>query len=252
MKLPAYPRTLHLGDSGGGGSKHACAFAVVAGRHLVVEEKLDGSHCGLFFDGDAELRVFTRNTVLESPPRRRDFRLLDRQVREAVDALWEVLGDRYVLYGEWVRVAHSVYYDALPAFFVEDDIYDREARRFLSTPRRAALVRGLPAPLRHSVNVLHEGSLSRIEELHALVGPSTYKSGRWRERCPDRDAVEDSDAMEGLYVKREDADHVLGRYKWVRPSFLAHIADGGQHWRAREAVLNRLVEPDARVHGERV
>jgi hypothetical protein len=49
------------------------------------------------------------------------------------------------------------------------------------------------------VAVLHEGSVGAIEELHALVGPSTYKSPSWRERCPDLGAVEDSDDMEGLY-----------------------------------------------------
>ena len=44
VQLPEYPRTLHLGDSGGGRSKHACTFEEVAGYHLVVEEKVDGSH----------------------------------------------------------------------------------------------------------------------------------------------------------------------------------------------------------------
>ena len=242
MKLPEYPRTLHLGDSGGRTSKHGCAFAEVAGHHLVIEEKVDGSHCGLGFDEHAELRVFTRNTVLESPPSRRDFALLDQLACEAIDELWDVLGDRYVLYGEWARVAHSIYYDALPSYFLEDDIFDREAGRFLSTPRREALVAALPPAFARSVVVLHSGSLTELAELHALVGPSTYKSERWRERCPDRGAVEDSDDMEGLYVKQEDPDFVLRRLKWVRPAFLAHIARSGEHWRARDELLNRLAD----------
>jgi hypothetical protein len=240
IELPEYPRTLHLGDSGGGSSKHHCAFAEVAGRHLVIEEKVDGSHCGLFFDEQAELRVFTRHTVLESPPVRRDFRLLDQLAREAMDELWEALGDRYVLYGEWVRVAHTVYYDALPAFFLEDDIFDREAERFLSTPRREALVSALPPAFSRSVAVLHSGELHELDELHELVGPSNYKSASWRDRCPDLAAVEDCDAMEGLYIKQEDPDFVLRRFKWIRPDFLAHIAASQEHWRARDELLNRL------------
>ncbi len=242
MKLPEYPRTLHLGDSGGGRSKHHCELAEVAGLHLVIEEKIDGSHCGLLFDEQAELRVFTRNTVLESPPLRRDFALLDQLAHAAVDQLWEVLGDRYVLYGEWVRVAHTVYYDELPAFFLEDDIFDRQAGRFLSTPRREALVAALPSAFSESVPVLHGGSLGELAELHALVGPSAYKSAAWRERCPNVAAVEDSDLMEGLYIKQEDEDFVLRRLKWVRPTFLARIAASGEHWRAREELLNRLAD----------
>ncbi|HLT36889.1 MAG TPA: RNA ligase family protein [Enhygromyxa sp.] len=242
MKLPEYPRTLHLADSGGRESKHSCALDEIAGQHLVIEEKVDGSHCGLSFDEQAELRVFTRNTVLESPPVRHDFRLLDQLAREAIDELWEVLGDRYVLYGEWARVAHTVYYDALPSYFLEDDIFDRVAGRFLSTPRRQALVAALPPAFSRSVVVLHGGSLSELAELHALVGPSTYKSERWRERCPDLAAVEDHDEMEGLYIKQEDPDFVLRRLKWIRPGFLAHIAASGNHWRARDELLNRLAD----------
>lgn len=36
-ELPEYPRTLHLGDSGGQQSKHHCPFAEVAGLHLAVD-----------------------------------------------------------------------------------------------------------------------------------------------------------------------------------------------------------------------
>ncbi|WP_052558727.1 RNA ligase family protein [Enhygromyxa salina] len=223
MLIPDYPRTLHLGDSGAGNSKHHCQFSEVAGHHLVVEEKVDGSHCGLFFDEQAELRVFTRNTVLEHPPRRHDFRLLDRLAHEQVNGLWEVLGDRYVLYGEWAHVTHSIYYDALPGFFLEDDIFDRERGRFLSTPRRAVLVARLPPGFCESVVVLHEGSVGAIEELHSLVGASNYKSSSWRERCSDLRAVEDSEEMEGLYIKQEDPDFVLRRLKWVRRGFLDFI-----------------------------
>ena len=107
IALPEYPRTLHLGDSGGRRSKHHCPFAEVAGRHLAIEEKVDGSHCGLLFDDQAELRIFSRNTILARPPARRDFRLLDRLAHEQLDGLWEVLGDRYVLYGEWALVQFS-------------------------------------------------------------------------------------------------------------------------------------------------
>lgn len=240
--LPEYPRTLHLGDSGGQQSKHHCPFAEVAGLHLAVEEKVDGSHCGLAFDEGAELRIFSRNTVLESPPARRDFRPLDRLAREQMDGLWEVLGDRYVLYGEWVLATHSVFYDALPAFFLEDDVFDRKAGRFLSTRRRQALVSELPVGFDRSVELLHEGVVAELVELHAMLGPSHYKSQAWRERCPSVESVEDSDEMEGLYIKVESADFVERRLKWVRAGFLEHIEGAEGHWRERGEMRNRLAD----------
>ena len=238
MILPAYPRTLHLGDSGGGQSKHHCPFAEVAGRHLVVEEKVDGSHCGLGFDTDAELRVFSRNTVLDAPPVQPDFQPLDALARAELDALWDVLGPRYVLYGEWAHATHSIFYDGLPAFFLEDDIFDRQADRFLSTARRRALVERLPVAFRSAVAVLFEGAVLDMTDLHALVGPSRYKTTAWRERCRDLDAVEDSDLMEGLYIKLESDDFVERRLKWIRPGFLAHVAGSGRHWRDRARQYN--------------
>ena len=242
MSIPDYPRTLHLGDSGGRASRHSCSFAELASasHELVVEEKVDGSHCGLFFDEQAELRIFTRHTILESPPLRRDFRRLDQLATEELDELWEVLGTRYVLYGEWAHHTHTVFYDALPSFFLEDDIFDREQGLFLSTARRLPLVERLPPAFRSSVPVLYRGQLRDIAQLHALVAASAYKSADWRERCPDLAAVEDCDEMEGLYIKHEHEDGVVGRFKWVRPEFLAYIAAAGQHWRDRPELHNEL------------
>ena len=245
MKVPDYPRTLHLGDSGGRASRHACPFAELAGLELVIEEKVDGSHCGLGFDDQAELRIFTRKTVLESPPARRDFRRLDQLAAEALDGLWEVLGTRYVLYGEWARRTHTIFYDALPALFLEDDVFDREQGCFLSTASRQPLVDQLPLAFRSSVALLHAGPVTELEQLHELVGPSNYKSSSWRERCPDLGAVEDSQEMEGLYIKREDHGRVVGRYKWVRPAFLARIASAGEHWRDQAPMHNLLVDARA-------
>ena len=41
------------------------------------------------------------------------------------DAFYEVLGSRYIMYGEWMYAKHSVFYDALPHYFLEFDVLDR-------------------------------------------------------------------------------------------------------------------------------
>ncbi|MGH1344856.1 MAG: RNA ligase family protein [Nannocystales bacterium] len=240
--LPQYPRTLHLGDSGGQQSKHHCPFGEVEGLHVAIEEKVDGSHCGLAFDVEAELRVFSRNTVLERSPAQRDFRPLARLAREQVDGLWDVLSDRYVLYGEWTWATHSIFYDALPTFFLEDDVFDRKAGRFLSTLGRRTLVSKLPVGFDCSVALLHEGTVSGLDALRSMVGPSHYKSPRWRERCPAVASVEDTDLMEGLYIKVESEAFVERRLKWIRPTFLGHIASAPGHWRDRPTMKNLLAE----------
>ena len=40
------------------------------------------------------------------------------------------------MFGEWMYAKHTVFYDALPHYFMEFDIYDREKKEFLDTKRR--------------------------------------------------------------------------------------------------------------------
>lgn len=35
---------------------------------------------------------------------------------------------------------------------------------------------------------------------------------------------------------------MLGRYKWIRASFLTAVVDSGSHWLARPIVPNRLAD----------
>jgi len=145
-----------------------------------------------------------------------------------------------------------VYYDRLPHFFNEFDIWDRRARCFLSTERRHALLAGSPVL---SVPVLYQGRMPTDPKLlWGLVGPSLAKSSQWRSafeqtvrklglpldlcwRQTDRD-----DRSEGLYLKVEDGERVLGRYKLVRPNFIQSILDSGSHHSRRPIIPNGLAD----------
>ena len=156
------------------------------------------------------------------------------------------------MYGEWMYAKHTVYYNALPHYFMEFDVYDREEEYFLSTPARKELL----APLKNlvSVMVLREGEFTKAEHLTSLVGPSHFiRDGHLdelREKAMelglDSDRVLDESAedayMEGLYIKHEDDERVLGRYKYVRPDFRNRIQSGGTHWLDRTIIPNELNE----------
>jgi hypothetical protein len=102
--------------------------------------------------------------------------------------------------------------------------------------------------------VLWEGVLDDPAKLPRLVGPSLYKTPRWREALhaaveaagvdPARVLAETdpSDDAEGLYVKVEEDGVVTERYKWVRASFLTAVLDSGGHWLDRPIVPNGLAD----------
>jgi hypothetical protein len=49
---------------------------------------------------------------------------------------------------------------------------------------------------------------------------------------------EQSGLSEGLYIKHEDQDQVIGRYKYVRYEFVNFIVNSGSHVMDREPVHN--------------
>jgi hypothetical protein len=247
-----YPRTQHLEGSRlqpGDEDLAAVPFADLAGRHLVVEEKVDGANVAVGFDADGDLHLQSRGHALRGGAAERQFDLLKAWARRHEPALRAALGRRYLLYGEWAFAKHTVFYDALPHYLLEFDVHDRETGAWLSTPARRALLGGVPvAP----VPVLAAGAFARLDALTALVRPSVYKTRGWREalaRACEEDGhdaervareTDPADQAEGLYVKLEDEARVLGRFKWIRAGFLQSVLRSGSHWADRPILRNRL------------
>lgn len=217
-----YPRTPHITGSrlqSGDEDLRQVAASTLQGCPLVIEEKLDGSNSGISFDSSGTLLLQSRGHILTGGPRERQFDLFKRWAGHHAAALHRILGGRYILYGEWLYARHTIPYDALPHYFLEFDILDRDTGAFLSTDRRRALLHRSPV---RSVPVLARGA---DFDLPTLIGPSTCSS---------------TETMEGLYIKHEENGRVVGRYKLVRASFLQTVADSGEHWSDRRIEPNRL------------
>jgi hypothetical protein len=252
LPMQKYPRTHHLEGSRlqpGDEDLDAVPFAHIAGRFLVVEEKCDGANAGLRFDADGRLWLQSRGHFLTGGEREKHFHLFKRWAHARAADLWDVLGLRYLLFGEWLYAKHTIFYDQLPHYFLEFDVLDTETGDFLSTERRRTLLAGLPIL---SVPVLRTGPACRLEEITTLIGPSKYKSAAWRERLVevvqakglDAERVwketDPSDLMEGLYIKVEENGRVIERYKYVRAGFLTSVLESGGHWLKRPIVPNQL------------
>lgn len=251
-KLYKYPRTPHLEGSrrqAGDDDLAGVSWAELQGQFIVVAEKLDGANSGISFSGDGRLQLQSRGHFLDGGARERQFALFKTWATTQQQALWELLGDRYVLYGEWLYARHTIFYDALPHYFCAFDLLDTEAGEFLSTERRHALLQDSPIV---SVPVLWHGVAGADVHLPSLLTRSLYQSAAWRTRLraeasargQDAELVlrqtDDADLAEGLYIKAEDEGCVVGRYKFVRASFLQAGADADSDWRARPLMPNQL------------
>ena len=251
--LLKYPRTPHLEGSRlqpGDSAHDQVKLSSLAGKHCVIEEKLDGANSGLSFSDDAILHQQSRGHFLAGGSREKHFNLLKQWSSAHEDALFDVLRDRYIMFGEWMYAKHSMFYDALPHLFLEFDIYDKQEGVFLSTPRRHALLDPLPVV---SVPVLSSGPMpARVEDLLSWIGPSVARTSNWpsvlaeqaerRELDVDRVATQTDpdESGEGLYIKVENEHQVLARFKFVRASFTQTLLDQDEHWLSRPVVPNQL------------
>src|SRR4051812_28197395 len=107
-----YPRTPHIegsrfqpGDEG----LEGVAFAHLAGRHLVLEEKIDGANAGLRFDEGGKLFLQSRGHFLTGGAREKHFNLFKQWASAVAHLLRPVLGSRYVLFGEWLYAKHTIF-----------------------------------------------------------------------------------------------------------------------------------------------
>jgi len=250
-----YPRTPHLEGSRlqpGDEDLSQIPFEVIKDRYIVIEEKIDGANSAISFSEDGELLLQSRGHYLTGGYRERHYNLMKQWANVHADAFFELLGTRYIMYGEWMYAKHTVYYDMLPHYFLEFDIYDRETGCFLDTAARHAMLKDQPVV---SVPVLASGRFQGQKEVVKLLGKSNYISDRHIEnlreisqqlkldadrQCRETDA---SDTMEGLYIKVEANGEVVDRMKFVRPSFLQTVDISETHWLDRPIIPNGLAIP---------
>ena len=264
VTLKKYPRTPHLEGSRlqpGDEDLSQVPFSYVKGKYLVVEEKIDGANTAISFSEEGELRLQSRGHYLTGGYRERHYNLMKQWATIHQDAFFEVLGTRYILYGEWMYAKHTVYYDKLPHYFLEFDIFDRQEQIFLSTPRRHEMLRNLPVV---SVPVLKTGTFQSKEDLISLLGKSCFISENKTEalratseklgldvqrQLRETDA---SDTMEGLYIKIEENGQVIDRLKYVRASFTQTVDVSQTHWLDRPIVPNGLAIPVEAIYAPKL
>lgn len=244
IQLPKYPRTLHLAGSKGITDPDAVPFSEITKKYLVIEEKMDGSMVGIAFDENADIHIFHRNQEVRGS----EFDLLKQFLNTNLDTLFDRLEDRYIMYGEWMFACHTIFYDALPSYFLEYDIYDCLEGKWLSTKRRQDLLYGLPII---SVTILEQAEYCHIDEILDLIRSSNFISFDNKDNAVaefEKQGLRRGDALatlelsgysEGLYIKYENDQEVLGRFKYIRKDFLDKILQS-EHWSKRSIIQNKL------------
>lgn len=216
-----FPSTPHLAILTGHSVRDDKVFSVEQRgeflRHeIIVEEKVDGANLGISFDGKGICRCQNRGAYIQAPFVGQ-WKGMGAWIDEHRAPLFDVLTDQYILFGEWCRAVHSVFYDNLPDWFLGFDLYDRTSERFLSPQERDRLIgdAGL-----EKVPQLERGVFN-LHDLEAMMGTS---------RIGHHNA-------EGVYLRSANDKSHAQRAKLVRPEFVQSIHE---HWSRREIRYNQL------------
>ena len=186
-------------------------------RHeLVIEEKVDGANLGISFDSDGNIRAQNRGDYLRLPGSGQ-WKSLGGWIAPRADTFFDILNDRYILFGEWCYAQHSVKYERLPDWFLGFDVFDKQAGNFLAVSRRDELFRKTRV---EQVPFIARGCFTFVE----------IKSFLARSMLGDQPA-------EGICIRYESAGWLLNRAKLVRHSFIQEME---QHWSRSEIKKNRL------------
>ena len=221
-----FPRTPHVAWLGTGSPRDDKllspreAEALLVGE-VVVEEKLDGANLGISMGPDGRLRAQNRGQYLVAPFTGQ-FSRLQGWLSQHDYRLADKLKPSLILFGEWCAARHSLDYDKLPDWFLLFDVYDRVEDRFWSTIRRNGLANELELT---AVPLLLSGQMT-LASLQTLLETrnSQFRAG----------------PLEGVVIRRENADWCEERAKLVRAEFTQTI---GAHWRGRTIEWNRVQTP---------
>jgi hypothetical protein len=244
-----YPKTPHLEGSKiqSGDEVETIKFASILGKNIVIEEKVDGANVGVSFS-EGRLLLQSRGHYLSGGGRERHYDLFKVWAAERRDELYSVLGEKFIMYGEWLHPKHKVYYDALPDYFLEFDIFDKQTGKFLDTTSRKAMLNGTSIK---SVPLLFNGKSPSKNKILSYLTRSTFISENAIKNlektcaCLSLDfstvlaETDTSPLMEGLYVKVEEDGIVKMRVKFVRSSYTQPNND---KWLSKPIIPNKLNE----------
>ncbi len=191
---------------------------ILLSNPITLEEKVDGANLGISFDDDGGLLLQNRGNWI-TEPYEGQWSKLKYWIDPKLDAIFEILLNKYILFGEWCYAKHSIYYNKLPDWFIGFDIYDKESEKFLSVEKRDCLLEKMKICIVHKYGM---GNYT-LEELVNLRPKSSYG-----------DVI-----CEGIYLRWDEGEWLKQRAKLVQKNFRQNI---DQHWTKGGLIKNKLFQ----------
>lgn len=213
-----YPRIAHLSYSTVTDPDDIVSEADINGMPWIVTEKIDGSQTGLEMV-NGRIEAWNRNTALLGGGMDRQYHPLPGWIATRQVALEALLGDRIILFGEWMFHVHTLVYNRLPDWFIGFDLYNKKGNAFLPFHESMAMMQqaGLS-----TVPILFDGIVHGRKDVEGFIKQSAFGD------C----------MMEGVVLHSPDG---MLHYKYVTLAFKQQMDAVKQHWWKGERRKNVLL-----------
>lgn len=166
--------------------KYAETFKV--GEQIVVQVKIDGSNASIAYDENINsLVAFSRRQELSEKNNLNGFwnfvQTLD------VSIFKEILGNRYIIFGEWLTPHAVKYPQQMYNKFYMFDVWDKAVEEYLPQEKSFSIFKKLQPYITEYVNTLYSGDFISWDALLNLLKENTYG---------------ESPCMEGIVIKRQN------------------------------------------------
>jgi ATP-dependent RNA circularization protein (DNA/RNA ligase family) len=217
-----FPSTPHLAALGGNRIRNDKVLSRVnrnafLKNRLIVEEKIDGANLGISFNGQGNLILQNRGSIL-SQPYSGQWTKLDWWLPPRLEILFDHLHDRYILFGEWCFAKHSLGYDRLPDYYLGFDLFDKTSKQFFPFDLRNQMFERMNIS---SVPFIKRGAFSLLQ-LERLMGNSRFSD----------------DPAEGIYLRHDGDNWLKQRAKLVKAKFIQTI---DVHWSRKTITQNQIM-----------
>ena len=166
---------------------------------IAVEEKVDGGVCGISRDED-RLILQGRGRIIPYDENSKQFHGLNSWAYENYEKLIRIPHE-WIVYGEWVKACHNIYYDKLPDYFIGFDVWNGE--RYLNLIDRSKFLHSIGIA---EVPVLHTGTDYVIGDIFASDIAFKIKSRYSSSEIMEGVVIKNKNGLVGKYVRREFAD----------------------------------------------
>ena len=153
--------------------KYAETFNV--GEDIVIQEKIDGSNASIRYDEESgTLKAFSRRLELNADNTLNGF--WDYVQTLNLDTFKEILGSRYIVFGEWMGAKHAIKYpENVYGKFWMFDVWDTQTEQYLPYEETRSfydklIARGNEDNKFNFVPVFYIGKFESWEKTSELVG----------------------------------------------------------------------------------